>query len=251
MAQNGEGIMHQRNDKTNKIAGLILSVVFCLCIFVGGLYTCIACVTYDDAFYSAQYEKYHVDYTTAMTQSELMRVVNEVQLFLSGERADFDIWGDVAGVYGPLFNEQEQFHMMQVRALYLDFAVVRNVAAALMCAAVILAVVLKKRCVWRSLIKGSLAALCAAAVIGIASAVSFNSMFTLFHKLFFDNNLWLFDLNTSMLVNIFPDEFFMAAALRIFIAFGLLCAVFCLIGYMMQKITKRSRNGQGHHDTCN
>ncbi len=110
MAQNGEGTMYQRNVKTKKIAGMILSAVFCLCIFIGGLYTCIAYVTYDDAFYSVQYEKNHVYYTTAMPQSELMRVVNEVQLFLSGKREDFDIWADVAGVYRPIFNEQEQFH---------------------------------------------------------------------------------------------------------------------------------------------
>jgi integral membrane protein (TIGR01906 family) len=131
--------------------------------------------------------------------------------------------------------------MAEVRALYLKFAVVRNVAAALMCAAAILAIVLKKRCVWRSLVTGSLAALCPAAAIGIAAALCFDPMFTLFHKLFFNNDLWLFNPNTSMLINIFPEELFTAAALRIFIAFGLLRAVFCLIGYAMQKNNKKER----------
>jgi ribosomal-protein-alanine N-acetyltransferase len=44
-----EGIMHQRNDKTNKIEADPFRR-FLPVHFVGGLYTCIACVTYDMLF---------------------------------------------------------------------------------------------------------------------------------------------------------------------------------------------------------
>ncbi len=243
--------MHQQKGKRYKARGFLFSAFFCACIFFGGLYTCIAYVTYDDAFYAAQYRDNYTDYATGISHDELARVTDEMQLFLSGKRADFDIWANVAGTYRAVFNEQEQFHMAEVRQLYLAFGVVRNIAAALLCAALALSAALKLRGVFRALANGALAAFILTALIGVGSVVAFDPMFTLFHKLFFNNDLWLFDPRTSILIQMLPIEFFMAAALRIFVAFAILCAVLCLTGVVLHKVTERRLNGQRYQNTRN
>lgn len=46
---------------------------------------------------------------------------------------------------------------------------------------------------------------------------NFGSSFLVFHKLFFNNNLWLFDPSADPIINILPQEFFYHSALLILI----------------------------------
>ena len=43
-----------------------------------------------------------------------------------------------------------------------------------------------------------------------------------FHKIFFDNDLWILDPATDLLINIVPEPFFMDTAARIGVTFGLM-----------------------------
>ena len=54
-----------------------------------------------------------------------------------------------------------------------------------------------------------------------AVAVDFSKAFVLFHKIFFDNDMWLFDPRLDPVINILPAEFFMHCAV-------FLCAVIVL-----------------------
>lgn len=47
--------------------------------------------------------------------------------------------------------------------------------------------------------------------------IDFNRVFTIFHKLFFRNDYWMFDSETDPIINILPETFFMHAALLILI----------------------------------
>ena len=57
--------------------------------------------------------------------------------------------------------------------------------------------------------------LAAAAVIAVAAAIDFNRCFVIFHKLFFDNDLWLLDPEKDMIINILVEPFFADMALKI------------------------------------
>lgn len=223
---------------------IMLCILFCGCIITAGLYTSLQLVTYDDGFYAAQYKKYYVTYTTGIEEDELMRITDEIQLFLSGKRADFDIAANVMGTYRPIFDAQEQFHMLEVRQLYQTYAVARNISAVLLCVAAGLLAVCKIKYIWRALFNGALAALAFTMLIGVCAVIWFDPIFVLFHKIFFNNDLWLFDPDTSVLINIFSEGFFSAAALRIFLIFAALCLILCLTGYIFgQNNKKRYSNG--------
>ena len=46
------------------------------------------------------------------------------------------------------------------------------------------------------------------AVLGIAIAVNFDRCFVIFHELFFDNDLWMFDPASDYMIRMLPEGFF-------------------------------------------
>ncbi|MGL5615363.1 MAG: TIGR01906 family membrane protein [Sarcina sp.] len=66
----------------------------------------------------------------------------------------------------------------------------------------------------------------------IAFAVDFNWVFTLFHKILFNNDYWIFNSVTDSIINVLPESFFMINA--IIILFILFLELFAL-----NKIKKR------------
>ena len=49
---------------------------------------------------------------------------------------------------------------------------------------------------------------------------NFTAAFNRFHEIFFDNDLWILDPATDLLINIVPEGFFVDTALRIGLLFG-------------------------------
>lgn len=60
----------------------------------------------------------------------------------------------------------------------------------------------------------------------IPFAVNFNKSFVIFHKIFFNNDYWLFDPATDPIINALPETYFFHCALLIL---GLLCVEFIVI----------------------
>ena len=69
-------------------------------------------------------------------------------------------------------------------------------------------------------------------ILGILVALFWDKVFVIFHKLFFDNDYWIFDYRTDPIILLLPDEFFMHCALMIFggVLFG---AAVCLVSYLV------------------
>lgn len=63
------------------------------------------------------------------------------------------------------------------------------------------------------------------AIVGLLVMINFDKAFVLFHKLFFRNDLWLFDPITDPVINILPATFFLHCAFIIicFVLLGSLC----------------------------
>ena len=78
-------------------------------------------------------------------------------------------------------------------------------------------------------------------LIGIIST-DFSKYFIIFHHIFFNNDLWILDPRTDMLINIVPEPFFMDTALRIAIVFAVLVLVFLGINlFFWIRNSRRSR----------
>lgn len=80
----------------------------------------------------------------------------------------------------------------------------------------------------------SLTAIVLPLITGLFLAIDFDTAFVIFHKIFFNNDYWLFNPITDPIINILPSTFFLHCALMI-IAFILLGSIILYIVYLRLK----------------
>lgn len=81
-----------------------------------------------------------------------------------------------------------------------------------------------------------------AAILGVAMSIDFTSCFTLFHKLFFTNNLWIFDPETDYMIRMLPEGFFSDMVIRVGVIFIVLLAVPGVAAVVYNWKWKKERN---------
>lgn len=172
----------------------------------------------DFGFYQEEYEKYGVLADLDMTMEDAMYVTREMMAYLRGNRETLSVTTTVEGREQDFFNEQDRFHMGEVQGLFLGGLKLR-LGAIVAAVASLAALLFLKEDVLRILSRayqatvGVLAVLLA--VLGIAVARNFNAVFTLFHKIFFDNDLWMFDPAEDYMIRMLPEGLFFDFVLRI------------------------------------
>ena len=101
---------------------------------------------------------------------------------------------------------------------------VMRVTEHMMASLVLLALLILTNADWKVLIPRAYSAalaifLAIVAFLGIAFAIDFTKCFTIFHEIFFTNDLWMFDSATDYMIRMLPEGFFSDMVLRIGIAF--------------------------------
>lgn len=67
-------------------------------------------------------------------------------------------------------------------------------------------------------------------ILGALIAMNWDQFFVLFHKLFFNNDYWIFDADTDPIILLLPDGFFMHCALMI-LALSVIASFLCFVIY--------------------
>lgn len=173
-------------------------------------------------FYKKEYVKYNVTDALSMKLSDVMDVTEYMMDYLIGREDTLSIETDVDGKRQDFFNEQDRLHMADVKGLFLGGLKLRT---ALFITAVLLIILLavRKADMGRILpwAYGIAMAVFAAvlAFLGIAFTVDFTKCFTIFHKMFFTNDLWIFDEGTDYMIRMLPEGFFSDMVIRIVTVF--------------------------------
>ena len=198
----------------------------------------------DFSVYQEEYEKYDVLSDLDMTMDDVMYVTHEMMDYLRGNGDTLSVITTVEGREQDFFNEQDRFHMAEVRDLFIGGLNIRLGA----CAAVVLCIVfllisradIKKiipRSYWIALgITGI-----AVALIGIAAVVDFNAVFVQFHHIFFDNDLWIFDPAEDYMIRMLPEGLFYDMVMRIGAIFVGGLAVVLVLSFIPQIMKQRKK----------
>ena len=222
-------------------AGIILG----FSIIAALLITSFEIAMYSDfSVYQEEYEKYDVLSDLDMTMDDVMYVTHEMMDYLRGNGDTLSVITTVEGREQDFFNEQDRFHMAEVRDLFIGGLNIRLGA----CAAVVLCIVfllisradIKKiipRSYWIALgITGI-----AVALIGIAAVVDFNEVFVQFHHIFFDNDLWIFDPAEDYMIRMLPEGLFYDMVMRIGAIFVGGLAVVLVLSFIPQIMKQRKK----------
>ena len=213
-----------------RIFKYVIATANALCVILLFLYAAVHLPTFNDRFYSWQYSVNDTYNVVAMEEDELMRVTRHMLDYMRGRTPELQVYAVIAGEIRPFFSEREVKHMVDVYDLFVLGDKLRNIAAAWFLATIAIlgfmrvpiALTLARAYRW---VIGVLAALTAALVVVVA--MDFDYSWRVFHEIFFDNDLWLLDPATELLINIVPLPFFIT--LSIFVAaifFALLAALY-------------------------
>ena len=201
-------------------AGIILAFSVIIILLISSFETAM----YSDfGVYEREYEKYDVLDDLGMTMEDTMHVTREMMAYLRGDRDVLSVETMVEGRQQDFFNEQDRFHMAEVRDLFIGGLDLRIGA----CAAAVLCIIILifQRADWRKIVPRSYWIVLA--VIGVlltvfaaAAVIDFNAVFVGFHHIFFDNDLWLFDPAEDYMIRMLPEGLFADMVVRIGVLFA-------------------------------
>jgi integral membrane protein TIGR01906 len=184
---------------------------------------CIQIFAFQEQFYTDEYTKYNTASYVGVTQQELTGATDVLLSYIQDKRGDLDFTANIGGENQQYYNAREKAHMVDVKNLYLsavNVEVYGSIAAAALFA---LCFIIYKKKAAKSVLEGVYKAgyviLGAFAILTVWAAIDFNTFWTDFHLVFFRNDLWLLDPNTSLMIRMFESGFFFDLVIMILILF--------------------------------
>ncbi len=219
------------------VASLLLATVLLL--------AALQLVAFNPNFYRSEYRKYDRPAAIGISEDDLMATTRALLDYVADKWPDLRVQATILGERRQVFDDRELQHMQDVKALFLQGFRLRTRALALGLASVFLLWLLTRRKAWailaRSFIRVTIAALVLVAVLVALSNLNFTGVWDQFHYTFFSNNLWQLDPDTEIMIQMFPEEFFFDAAVRVMGLFvGLMVTMSGLAWYYLRASRPRS-----------
>lgn len=213
------GVMKKmRNKHTSKALIFLVSIACFLLFLVNSINT----NTYDSSFYKEYSRKYNIKEYVGVDQDKLEKMYDNI--------IDQIKTGDDSYLK-PYFNDREIYHMDDVHKLYKFADVVKYISIFIILVFLIRLVFEKskyKRFIFISTLRNSLVAiLLIITLLAILISTDFDSAFIKFHHIFFDNDLWILNPKTDIMIRMLPQDYFLKMAIRILTRF--LSYIFSLI----------------------
>lgn len=212
------------NKKMRNILSRVAAFAIGLMILFTSLLTAIQAVCFwIPNWWRMEYAKYDTPSNVRgeMSLDDAVHVTEDMLDYCIGKLDTLDnTEASIDGVKTPFFTEREKMHLADCRELFMKGLRARMICLLLIVGlSIYLYVHLGKRGALLALSAGYLKALTASAVvaliIAIASVIDFTAVFTLFHKIFFDNDLWILYPEEDNLINIMQEDVFADAAMWI------------------------------------
>lgn len=213
----------------NRIVGACCYLASCSAILIL-LITSIDINAFSRNFYESEYASMDTATSLDMSHQDLMNATTTLLDYLQDKRDDVVTEITVREMPRPAFNERESLHMVDVKDLYQWALQVRMLCGVLLVLGIAYVIWIKRKESWTYITTAfaqvSIIFICIVTMLGLWAMVDFTSLWESFHKLFFNNDLWLLNPRTDLMINMFPEDFFFHMVLRIvgvfLLAFGIL-----------------------------
>lgn len=213
-------------DRLNGVAAYF--TVFSLIIIL--LVTSIDMNCFNRDFFRSEYATLKTSDELGMSEKDLNKATNTLLDYLQDKREDITVEITVKGTKQMAFNSKEAAHMVDVKGLYQFALVLRNVCLIIFAAGLIYLLVQMKKGAFTLLsinyMKMAIVFAVAFTMLTIWAYTDFNGFWTAFHKVAFRNDLWMLDPSTDLMINLFPEQFFLALVFRIV---GMFAGIFILL----------------------
>ena len=213
-----------------------LSAIAGLALFLSLLLTSIDLLCFNRSFFRLQYSLNHTAESIGISEDGLMNATNALLDYMQDKRGDIKVIEKVNGSEREIFDEREN--------LYLNAMTTRTI---LFVGSVILLTLLvlthrnESYMILANAYRNGLLFLGSLLLfVGIYAIVDFNGFWMNFHYVFFDNDLFLLDPNISIMINMFPSNFFFAVVFGIILLFvSVIVLLKVLLVLFKRKIERR------------
>lgn len=224
--------------KTALIAASVLILALSLAFF-----SCFLAlnVLYDsDSYMLSEFIRTDVPFFSGIPSSELIQLNEEVRSFIKGERDSLKCCAKVKNEVKEVFSPDEKSHLTDVRELYLEAKKVFWAAGIIL--VVFLFVSLKSDKIFLLNIVKSVTV--TAVFIPVLVAAFFDKAFIMFHKIFFPGGNWSFDIQKSIMVNIYTQSFFEKLFILMCAGNLIICMIIFIFAFVkIRKIGSVKENG--------
>lgn len=205
------------------------AIVASVCFLLFTLLSLVNILCFSHSFYAYEYEKNDQAEVIGMSDEDLLKSTDALLDYLKGKREDISVSAEVNGIEREVFTERESLHMVDVRKLYDNAMLAKNIAGTVSLLLFLLIVTVWKKDRYAILKDGFENGLfmigsCVFCIL-IWAVADFNNFWMDFHYLFFDNDLFLLDPSSSIMINMFPESFFFDLVLLIIASFVLVCLI--------------------------
>ena len=224
----------------------VLGVIAVLGILVGCLFGSIEYHAFNKNYYEMKYTELNTAEHIGMSNEALFDATFTLLDYLKDERDDILCVQEVKGKLREIYDERETLHMVDVKNLYIN---VKNVCFTIVGVGIVAFLFMiyfmksNKYQLHEMLIdlKDGFRQVVLSFIIVISgllfyALVDFNRFWTMFHQIFFDNDLWLLDPRVSIMINMFPEEFWFGMVIRITLTFII---SFCGLSYLFYWFTNK------------
>ena len=191
---------------------VILAVLAALLLSLCGLALILGNIT-DPGLMQSLMERYAPPEISLLPEKEYKPIAEMIDDYLHGDTPVFQHIFTVDGAEYAAFNQKEQKHMADVQAL---FRLCNGQVWAFLTVAAIAVIaefhLFSEERTLRAFRRTLLIILAAVGAIIVLACIDFDSLFVLFHKFAFTNDLWLLNPRTDLLIRLMPIEFFISYA---------------------------------------
>lgn len=223
--------------KSTKILSTLASLLFLVSILLGIIFTC----SFNHSFYQYEYNKSHQAEVIGMSDEDLMKATDTLLDYLENKRDDIVAEATVCDSKREVFNERETLHMIDVKNLCMH---AKTAAIGMFVASIVLYVLIylkEKKNAMHVYMKGIQYALFMivlfVSMLAIYALCDFYDFWMNFHYLFFDNDLFILDPNTSIMINMFPETFFFDLVMLIMASYVIsVCVIYFVLKVLDKKV---------------
>ena len=221
----------------NKIVLFLISILIIVSVFI----TTIDIISFNKEFYKVEYSKLNVYSTIGISIDDLDKVTNKLLGYIKDEYKDIKIVASINGNDREVFNEKETLHMVDVKNLCMH---AKMAAIGMFVASIVLygLIYLKEKKeamhVYMSGIRYALLMIVLfVSMLAIYALCDFYDFWMNFHYLFFDNDLFILDPNTSIMINMFPETFFFDLVMLIMATYVIsVCVIYFVLRVLDKKV---------------
>ena len=195
------------------------TLLFAVCVPLFLITASVAWGFNDPGLYQRGFEKYNVPISSGIDEADLAQVGAELREYFNSREEPLYVRTRVYGEERELFNDREIHHMRDVKRLVWGVYAVAVVSGAYLAIVTARSLISGRsgalRWLARRLVWGGCATVGGIALFGVFAITGFESVFVLFHRISFTNDLWQLDPRTDYLLVLFPLGFWFDATVSV------------------------------------